>query len=81
MYNSDFVNEEAEHFAARVRDLAGDGARQQIRCAFEIALGRPPTASETSYLEKLMKLAPSPDDALVGVCRVLYNTTEFLYID
>ena len=51
------MNEEAKHFAARVKKLAGDDVQQRIRHAFELALGRAPTELESNRLHELMKSA------------------------
>ena len=81
MYNGQFVTEEAKHFAARVKQLTGKAARQQVHCAFRLALARSPSTSEVDRLEDLLKQALDADQGLVGICRVLYNTNEFAYID
>lgn len=77
MYNGELVNEEAEAFAARVQAEAGEGARRQVVRAFELALGRTPEEPE---IAELLPLAGTDKD-LVGLCRVLYNTNEFVYVD
>jgi hypothetical protein len=81
MYNGDFVNEEAKFFAQRVKQLAGEDTQSRIRHACELALSRPPTETESRQLRRLIESAKSPDEGLVGLCRVLYNTNEFAYID
>ena len=81
MYNGEFVNEEAKHFAARVKKLAGHDVQQQIRHAFELALGRAPSEVESDRLQELLNSEHSAGAGLVGVCRVLFNTNEFAYID
>ena len=79
MYNGRFVNQEAVHFAARVRKLAGENASTQIDFAFQVAYGRHPTPEEVTRLAGFLKTASS--DPLVGLCRVLLNSNEFVYID
>ena len=81
MYNGDFVNEEAKHFAQRIQKLAGEDAKVQIRKAFEVSLGREPSKTESAELLKLLESSPTPTEGLVRVCRVLLNTNEFIYID
>ena len=81
MYNGTFVNEEARYFAARVRQLAGHDVSQQVRHAFELALGRSPSSAESDRLQQLFRSASSLEEGLLGVCRILYNTNEFVYID
>ena len=44
--NGDFINQQARHFAARLRREAGNDARAQVERAFELALCRPPRPEE-----------------------------------
>ncbi len=81
LYNGDFVNEESQHFAARVQQIAGDSQRRQIETAFQIALGRLPRDAELQRMKQLLDAADSQAQGLVGLCRVLYNANEFIYID
>jgi hypothetical protein len=81
MLNGDLVNDEAEHFAARVREIAGDSREKQVEHAFQLALGRPATESESQRMRDLMASTKPAEDRLVAVCRVLFNTNEFLYVD
>ena len=81
LFNGEFVNTQAEHFAERLRREAGDDAAVQIDLAFRLALAREPTAAElallTGYLQReTPQLGPQ---ALVQVCRVILNTNEFVY--
>ena len=66
------------HFAIRVKRLAGDDIAEQVATATELAWGRSPSKKET---EQLTKLVRNSDAGLVGVCRVLFNTNEFTYVD
>lgn len=81
MYNGDFVNAEAAHFAARVKAEAGDAVENMIDRAFQLALGRSPEDAEVHHLMQLVAAASTVDEGLVGVCRVLLNTSELIYID
>ena len=81
MYNGEFVNEESNHFATRVKQLAGEDPQAQIRTAFVLALGRVSNDAEANRLEQVLNSAEPPGQGLVGVCRILYNTNEFIYID
>ena len=80
MYDSDFVNSEAPYFAERVRRDAGADQTAQIRRAFEIAFGRDPTEGEESDARDFLR-AQGTGDPLLGLCRVLLNTNEFIYVD
>ena len=83
MYNGDFVSREAGFFAQRVRDAAGDDPAKQVEKAFLMALSRPPTAVEKSRMLELLKNSAeeSGKGSLIALCRVLFNTSEFIYID
>ena len=76
MYNGDLVNEEALHFAERLKQHSAD-PRERIEYAFAIALGRPPASEEVAELQEYA----STDAALPGLCRILYNANEFVYVD
>jgi hypothetical protein len=77
MYNGDFVNEEVKHFAARVIKDAGDDPQRRIERAFAIAFGRAPTAAEIAELKDYA----AGDEKLAGLCRILFNASEFIYVD
>lgn len=81
MYNSEFVSQEAEHFAQRVRDQAGSGLAEQIALAFQIALCRSPRPSEQEQLQALAAATQPQTAGLDAACRVLFNSSEFLYVD
>ncbi len=77
MYNGDFVNEEARHFAQRLCQEAGKDPEERIERAFAIAYGRFPTPEEK---HDLIPFATS-DEKLPGLCRILLNANEFVYVD
>ena len=81
MYNGEFVNEEAKHFASRILKLAGENVEQQIETAFALVFSRKPTSDESKRLTQFMSSSNNSDKALVGLCRVLFNSNEFIYID
>jgi hypothetical protein len=81
MYDSDFVNTEAGYFAERVRSQAGPDVREQIRTAFEMALGRAPSAADLKDAAAFIDSAGPKSEGLAGLCRVLLNSNEFLYVD
>lgn len=65
--NDPFVIRQSEIFAAREQDLAA---------AFETALSRPPSGAE---LQKLRAYSAKHGGA--NACRLLFNSTEFLFVD
>ena len=81
MYDGDFVNEEAKHFAERIRREAGPDPREQIERGFLLAFGRRPFASELQDALAFVQAGPSTENSLVGLCRVLLNANEFIYVD
>ncbi|MBI1354820.1 MAG: DUF1553 domain-containing protein [Acidobacteria bacterium] len=79
LLNGELVNDEAREFAARVVRESGEDLGRQARRAFELALSRPPTADELAQAKDF--LATEEQDALLGLCRILFNTNEFVYVD
>ena len=81
MYDGDFVNEEAKHFAERIRKEAGPDTREQIERAFLLAFGRRPIASELQDARAFVQTGQSKQNPLIGLCRVLLNANEYVYVD
>ena len=81
MYNGEFVNQEASHFAERVRKAVGPDTSAQVARAFQLALGRDPSRTEAERMQQFFATTNNPQQALRGVCRILYNSNEFLYVD
>ena len=77
LYNSEFINQQAKYFAARVKKEAGPDVKEQIERAFELAYCHKPSQSE---IDRAAPLLDGPD-TLARLCRVLFNTTEFVYVD
>jgi hypothetical protein len=74
MLNGALVHEESEHLAQSLAREAGADHSAQIRRAFEILLNRPPEPDE---LDKFASFSGSLD----ALCRVLFNSNEFLYVE
>jgi hypothetical protein len=93
MLNDPLVAELAEHFARRVRRLAGDERDRAIQTAFRLALARRPSAAEADICARLLerqerlfrsqKLSAGEAEhrAVVQLCHTLLNTSEFLYVE
>ncbi|MCH2202872.1 MAG: PSD1 and planctomycete cytochrome C domain-containing protein [Fuerstiella sp.] len=75
LLNSPFANRHAEFFAQRVRDEVGSETAVQIDHSFLIALSRRPSDGERRHMMQLAQL-----HGLQQVCRVLFNTSEFLFL-
>ncbi len=74
MMNGSLVHEEAQRLAARIRLLVGNDPVLQIETAFETVLGRPPDSDEARRLSRL-------EGSLEALCRVLFNSNEFLHVE
>ena len=75
LLNSPFINRQAEFFAERLVEKTGGDLGKSITFAFEIALTRSPTPSEHAALVQL-----ADDHGLAQVCRVMFNTSEFVFL-
>jgi Protein of unknown function (DUF1549)/Protein of unknown function (DUF1553)/Planctomycete cytochrome C len=93
MLNGTFMTEQGERFARRVLALEPVDERKQIELAFRLALSRAPAAEEVELgLDLLSRhknrtkgaaegAAPvAAEEALIHLCHMLLNTSEFLYI-
>jgi hypothetical protein len=74
--NGAFANEQARHFAARLRREAGDDPAAQVRRAFELALCRPPRDEEVKVSVAFLRR-----ESLEAFCLVVLNLNEFVYMD
>jgi hypothetical protein len=75
MMNSEFMTSHADKLAARLRKEAATPEAQVDR-AFRLAIGRAPDAAEkVKALEYLSRAS------LTKFCLLLYNLSEFLYVD
>lgn len=93
MLNDRSVLELADDFAGRVFRESRPTADERIELAFRVALTRRPTASELVSCRQLLgrqaerfRSAGAADHeldrkALTCLCHVLFNTSEFLYVD
>ena len=76
LYNNDFMLQQADDFANRVRRAAGSDVTEQVRQAFRFAFGREPTAQEIKLAAELIRR-----QNLFVLCRSLFNANEFVYVD
>jgi hypothetical protein len=74
MLNGDLTNDESAYLAKRVEQEAGADRAAQVRRLYEIVLNRPPRDPE---LQEFLAFRGSLD----GLCRVLLNSNEFVYVD
>jgi hypothetical protein len=76
MMNGALVNEEAKYFAQRLQEQAGPDLAAQIRLAFDVAFAREPEPEETRRLQEYLRTGGD----LIGLCRILLNANEFVYV-
>jgi hypothetical protein len=75
MLNNQFVVRQSECFANRLQREA-NGIAGQVKRAFELALGRTPTAEE---IEEMTAYASK--HGLANACRLLFNSNEFMFVN
>jgi hypothetical protein len=74
--NNAFVLQQSERFAQRIKNEVGENSSMQADRAIRLAFGRRPTHEEVSQAAKLIDEA-----GLFQLCRILFNTNEFVYVD
>jgi hypothetical protein len=72
--NNPFVLKQCEHLAARVAG-AGDLSRQ-IDQIYQLALNRHPAEAEAKKLDAFAR-----KHGLANLCRLVFNTSEFMFVD
>jgi len=75
LFNSQFTLDQSNAFARRVVAEVGDDTNQQIERAFELSLSRLPDAGELDQARQTVDR-----HGLATLCRVLFNSNEFLFI-
>ncbi len=75
LLNNRFVLRNATHLAERLESARAD-TPARLRLAFALTLGRPPTAEElgdwSTYIDR---------HGLASACRLLFNSSEFLFVN
>jgi hypothetical protein len=84
--NSEFLNQEAAKFAARLKREAGDDVNKQVALALRLTTCRAPTDAEIArgvgLIDALAKKeAAGQDVALKYFCLLALNLNEFVYVD
>ncbi len=75
LFNSRFILDQSETFAARLRKEAGDDTAAQVRQAWQLAFNRAPEKSEVKSAVEFAKA-----EGLPAFCRAVLNANEFLFI-
>jgi hypothetical protein len=86
MLNSEFINKQADIFAKRLKQEAGDKAEDQVKLALHLAMARVPTAREVERGTRLIAALQQEDGASADValkyfCLMVFNLNEFVYLD
>jgi hypothetical protein len=74
LLNDPFMTRMSEHLAKRV--AGAGGVEEQVRRAFELALGRAPRERELEILSEHAR-----KHGMVNVCRLLFNLNEFVFVN
>ncbi len=74
LFNGEFVNQQAQHFAARLQREAGNDPEKQITLAWKLALCREPSRDEMAKMRTFLQEQP-----LEQACRVILNLNEIVY--
>jgi hypothetical protein len=75
LLNDDFVLQHSQYFAARLQKAAAR-TEDQVREAFRLVFQREPTSAECEDFTKYVAKS-----GLAAMCRVLFNSNEFLFVD
>jgi hypothetical protein len=86
LLNGSFANEQAAHFAARLRREAREGLESQVRLALRLTTARNPDDDEVARDVAFVKRIRSEGGldsprALQHYCLLILNTNAFLYLD
>jgi hypothetical protein len=76
LMNSEFTVGQAEKFASRIREQAGEDQEASVEAAWRLALGRPPSPEE-----RLTALDYLRRNSLPRLCLLMFNMSEFVYVD
>jgi len=75
MLNNHFVTRQSERFAERLTGMK-PALPGQIEAACELAFGRPPSREEAKDL-----LAYAQKHGLPNLCRLIFNSNEFMFVN
>ncbi|QDT75915.1 DUF1553 domain-containing protein [Lacipirellula limnantheis] len=75
LFNSRFMIDQAAHFAARLRQEAGDERLAQVDRAFQLAFNRAPDATELVAAQQLIATHGLP-----AFCRSVLNANELMFV-
>jgi len=76
LMNGESTAEQANQFAARIAKLAGDSPEASVETGWRMAFGRLPAAEE-----RQMALNYLRRNSLPRLCLLIFNMSEFIYVD
>lgn len=76
LYNNEFMLRQARYFAERIQTDVGIDTKRQVQRAFALAFGRQPSEEEASLGTDFVRKR-----GLFALCRSLFNSNEFVYVD
>ncbi|MEK6235299.1 MAG: DUF1553 domain-containing protein, partial [Planctomycetales bacterium] len=76
LLNNSFVLRMSDHFAERLVSQAGGDVNEQVRLAYRLALGRAAKGAEVERAGAFVA-----EHGMAAFCRVLFNASEFLYVE
>ncbi|MEQ9409652.1 MAG: DUF1549 domain-containing protein [Fuerstiella sp.] len=76
LMNNSFVLRMADRFAERVTADVGDNREVRIRRVFQLAYGRAPHEAEIRRVSRFLT-----KHNLASLCRVIFNSNEFIHVD
>jgi hypothetical protein len=81
LLNDPFSIDQASALARRVADESpAFGSEEQIRAAYRLVFGRPPTGEEVTIGRELLQ-GSSQAERLERYCQLLLCANEFVYVD
>lgn len=75
LFNSTFAIEQAEAFAAALKEDAGNDVSRQVQQAYWLGLNRQPDSEELADAVAVVR-----EFGLPSLCRALFNSNEFLFV-
>ena len=76
LLNDRFANEQSRRMAESIRAATGKDVARQVELAFWRTLSRPPEAAELRECVEFVNR-----EGLSGLCHVLFNINEFVFVD
>jgi mono/diheme cytochrome c family protein len=76
LMNGEFAATEADQFAARIKKTAGDNLEVSVDTAWNLAFGRTPVNSERETALDYVRR-----NSLARLCLLIFNMSEFIYVD